>query len=387
LEALQPSENLLLRDLMRWYQKIFPSVACGTANHDRCHGQLRYHDLVFSCLLAVTFLALVPVVEWPDALDHIARRVAQQTYYPPDIFSIYASLPVPALNGEHIFFGDHYMYRPLVAYFGVNLERLPIVVMAILGLYWLASKVEKAHLLFCPPIIYAWAGPSQEAVAIFLLVVAVVIWHKHEVVAALLALLSLLIDRSMAPSAAFFLLYAALPSFRAMVLNVRVMMVIGALLIVGANLISPLDLIGAADNKTKLILGLTVEDVRDSAQHGGRKYLALAASTMGLYGWMSIRPFPFWIYYPVITLLFVVGFLTSQRAQQSLFIALLALTGLVLWLMPTLSQARYYPLLALSFWGMVISGAQAARIKPAAVFAFVIAGSAAGCLASLLRVM
>lgn len=348
---------------------------------------MRYCDLVFSCLLAVIFIALIPLVEWPDAWDHIARRLAHQTYYPPDILSDYANLPEAVLNGGHIFFGDQYMYRPLGAYFWANLERLPIVVMALLVLYWLASKVDNAHLLFCPPIIFALAGPSQEAIAICLLLVAVVIRHKYQVGAALLAVLSLLIDRSMAPSAAFFLLYAGLPSVRAIVLNFRVMMVIGVLLIVGTNLISPLDLIGDSDNKTKLILGLTVEDVRDATQHGGQKYLALASSTMGLYGWMSIRPFPFWIYYPLIMLLFSVGFLTSQRAQQSLFIALLTLTAFVLWLMPTLSQARYYPLLALSFWAMVISGAQAAKINPVIIFMFVIAASAAGCLVSLLRAM
>jgi hypothetical protein len=369
---------------MSWYREKLPSARCETENPDCCGRKLRYWDLVFSCLLAVTFIALVPVVEWPDAWDHITRRLEQQTYYPPDIFSGYVNLPAPLLNGEHIFFGDHYMYRPLGAYFWANLERLPIVVMTLFALYWLASKVENAHLLFCPPIIFALAGPSQEAIAICLLLIAVVIRHKYKVAAALLAVLSLLIDRSMAPSATFFFLFVAVPSVGAIALNFRVMMVIVVLLIVGTNLISPLDLIGDSDNKTKLILGLTVEDVRDAAQHGGQKYLALAGSVMGLYGWMSIRPFPFWIYYPLIMLLFSVGFLTSQRARQSLFIALVTLTAVVIWLMPTLSQARYYPLLSLSFWAMVISGARAVKFNPVFIFMFVIASSAAGCLVSLL---
>lgn len=373
--------------MMRWYQKILPSVPRKTENPDREDRQLRYCDLVFSCILAVAFIALIPISEWPDAWDHIARRLADQTYYPPGILSDYANIPAPVLNGEHVFFGDHYMYRPLGAYFWANSERLPFVVMALLVLYWLASKVENAHLLFCPPIIFALAGPSQEAIAICVLLVAVVIRHKYKVGAALLAVVSLLIDRSMAPSAAFFLLYAGLPSVRAIVLNFRVMMVIGVLLIVVSNLISPLDLIGGLDNKAKLILGLTVEDVRNATQYGGQKYLALASSVMGLYGWMSIRPFPFWIYYPLIMLFFLLGFLTSQRPQQSLFLALLTLTVIVLWLMPTLSQARYYPLLALSFWEMVISGVRVAKINPSIIFVFVIAASVAGCIVSLLLAM
>ncbi len=108
---------------------------------------------------------------------------------------------------------------------------------------------------------------------------------------------------------------------------------------------------------------------------------------MGLYGWMSIRPFPFFLYYPVISLLFLVGFLSSPAPRQSFFAALLLLSFLVLWIIPTLAQARYYPLLALVFWGMVVSGAQKMKIHPVWLFVFVLLATAAGCGLTLVNML
>lgn len=367
-------------------QSGFQSIFFWSGGADGGASILRHHrnqNLLFACVLALIFGLLIPITEWPDAMDHLSRKATQQTIYPPDLSSLLASLPTPILNGEHRFFADHYMYQPQSRYFLVNLERLPFVLTAIVALYLLASKVDIELLLFCPPLIFSLAAPSQEVIAIYILLVAAIISHKHVTAAVLLAVLSIAIDRSMAPSAAFLVLYAAVPLFRAIVLERKAVAIAGVLLLIGASLVSPLDLISGADNTSRLILGLTVEDIRDGAQHGGQKFLALAASTMGLYGWMSIRPFPLWIYYPAIMLLFAVGFLASQPSQQSLFLALLLLSCGVLWLMPPLSQARYFPLLTVVFWGIVLRGALAVKIKPIALYILVIMASAAGCVASL----
>lgn len=346
-----------------------------------------YQDLIFACLLAVIFALLVPVMEWPDAMDHIARKLAQQTMYPPDVFSSFAGLQAPALNGEHRVFADHYKYRPLPSYFLVNLERLPLVLMLIVTFYLLAKKVDRVFLLFCPPLIYSLASPSQEVVAISVLLVAGLVSHRYPKGAVLLAALSMAIDRSMVPCAVFLVLFVAASPFRSFVANLRLVLLAGLLLLVATNLVSPLDLIGTADNNARLIFGLTVADIRYGAEHGEHKLLALAASTMGLYGWLSIRPFPFLIYYPVIMLLFTVGFMTSQSSRQSIFIALFLLVYLVLWLIPSLAQARYYPLLTLAFWSMVISGAQAIKINRVGFYGFVTLTTATGCAVSLLNAM
>lgn len=359
----------------------------GTAEGDGISPCVRQQSLICACVLAVIFILLVPVMEWPDAMDHISRRLAQQTWYPLDLFSLYATLPSPESSGGHGYFADHYMYQPLPAYFWVNLERLPVVLAIIVGLSVLAAKNGSALLLFCPPLIYSLAAPSQEVIAISLLLAAAIISHRSPLGTVLLVALSVAIDRSMAPSGVFVVLFAVVTPFRSMVLDLKLVVVIGMLLLIGTSLLSPLDMIGDVDHKTKLILGLTAEDIRDGSENGGHNLFALAASTMGLYGWMSIRPFPYWIYYPIIAALFTVGFVTSVPSRKSLFVALFMVSYLVLWLMPTLSQARYYPLLTLAFWGMVVSGVRAVKIQPVALFGFVITASAAGCIASLLNAL
>lgn len=372
---------------MQWRHQLTFLPGEGVASGAGISQRLNYQDLVFACVLAVIFALLVPVTEWPDAMDHIARRLAEQTIYPPDIFSSFVGLQKPVLNGEHSVFADHYMYRPFSGYFGINLERLLVVLALIGGLHLLATKTNSGLLLFCPPLIYSLVAPSQEVVAIAILLAAAVISRKCAAGAVLLTALSVAIDRSMVPNAAFLALYAVVSPFRSVVTDRRVVLLAGLLLLITTSLVSPLDLIGVVDNKTRLVFGFTVEDIRDGAEHGRHKFLALAASTMGLYGWLSIRPFPFLIYYPVIILLFTVGFVSSQPPRQSIFIALFLLSYLVLWLIPSLAQARYYPLLTLAFWSMVISGAQAIKISLIAFYGFVTLTTAAGCVVSLLNAM
>ncbi len=346
--------------------------------------RFRFHDLVFACALVVIFTLLVSVMEWPDAMEHISRKLTQQTTYPFDFFSSYANLQAPVLNGDHSVFADHYMYLPRSSYFWINLERLPLVLMIVAALYLLANRVGGTLLLFCPPLIYSLAAPSQEVIAISIVLFAVIVLRRYPAFALLLAFLSMQIDRSMVPSAIFITLFAVASPFRTAVTNQRVILSVGLLLVIATSFVSPLDLIGAADNKIKLGFGFTAEDIKDTAQFGQRKLFALAASTMGLFGWMSVRPFPFWLYYPSIIFLFIVGFATSNSQRKSIFIALCLLSYLVLWLFPSFAQARYYPLLTLAFWGMVISGAQAIRIAPIFLYTFVATTTAAGCIVSLL---
>lgn len=344
-------------------------------------------DLVFSCALAIVFTLLVSVMEWPDAMDHISRKQAQLTIYPPDILSSYENLPHPSYNGEHSVFSDHYMYQPVKSYFWINLERLPLVLAIIVGLSLIAKKANCELLLFCPPLIFSFVAPSQEVLAISILIAAAVLSRRNAMVSVLLAVGSMFIDRSMVPNAFFVGLYATLPSFRTVVRDRRLILLIGVVLVIATSLVSPLDVIDIGNLKASLAFGISVEDVMDGAEHGQQKFSALAASTMGLFGWMSIRPWPFWIYYPATIVLFAVGFLKSQPSRQSLFIALFLLTYLVLWLIPSLAQARYFPLLTLMFWGMVMTGVDAINMKRIVLYSFVILATAIGCVVSLINLV
>lgn len=375
-----------MQAMQRNYQ-ISYFLGQGGARGEGISRRLNFQDAAFACVLAVLFALLVPITEWPDAMDHIALRISEKTIYPPDIFASFSYLQNPLLNGEHSFFADHYKYRPFLGYFLANLERLTFVLALIAWLYLLASKIGDGLLLFCPPLIFSLMAPSQEVVAIAVLLTAAIVAHKYAVCAVLLAALSTVIDRSMAPNGIFLALYVALSPFRSVVQDRRLVFLAGGMLILAASLTTPLDFIGAADNDNKLVFGLTVEDIRNSAGLGQQKFLALAASTMGLFGWLSIRPFPFFIYYPVIIFLFIAGFISSDPPRQGVFIALFVLSYLVLWLIPTLAQARYYPLLTLGFWSMVVSGVRAMKISRAVFYFFVALTTGAGCGVSLLNAL
>lgn len=352
-------------------------------NENLLSQRFRYLDLIFTCVLSIIFSLFVPVVEWPDAMDHISRRLQQETWYPFDIFSSFENLYLPTLNNAYSFFSDQYMYRSIVNYFLINLERLPVVLALVIGLHLFVRRTKGSILLFCPPLVYSIIAPSQEVVGIFILLVAVALTHKYVIGAVILAVLSMAVDRSMIPNATFLCLYLLVSPFRTVVTDRKLILLTGLLLLVVTSFLSPLDLIDYVENDLNLTYSITSWDIISAGQVGENKYLALVASTMGLYGWLSIRPFPFWIYYPAIAMLFVVGFATSKHSVQSIFISLSLVSFLVLWLLPSLGQARYYPLQTLAFWSMVISGAQVVKINLVGFCCFVTLATAAGCFISI----
>ncbi len=345
----------------------------------------RYLDLFFACVLIITFTLFVPITEWPDAMEHVSRKVQEQTFYPFDFFVIFENLPYPNLNNTYIVFADEYMYRPVAEYFFINLQRLPIVLGLILGLYLLVRITNGSLLFFCPPLIYSLIAPSQEIFAIFILLAGLVLSYKSKLGAILFAVLSVLIDRSMVPNATFLCLFVVSTPFRAIVTDRKFTVLAGVFMLVVTSFLSPLDLINWTGGDINLFFNITSWDVIAAAEVGQSKLLALTASTMGLYGWLSIRPFPFWIYYPAITLLFAVGFAISKPSVQSVFISLFLVSYLVLWLIPSLGQARYYPLQTLAFWSMVISGVRAVKINLIAFYCLTTLATAIGCFISFYK--
>lgn len=343
----------------------------------------RYSDLVFACGLAVIFAVLVPVTEWPDSVDHIMRRLDSQTIYPFKCFFEYFDYSVPESRGEHIFFADHYIFQPNLSHFFMNAGQLLVALVFIFSLFLLAAKVGGGLTLFCPPLIFSMIAPSQEVIAIFLLVSALLTIVKLPGISLVLAVLSAAVDRSMAPNAAFIVLYLLIPSFRLLVSNFRWMLIAGVFVVFVLNLTSPADLVAQVDDDLGLVFGLTIHDIRYNSQYGGQNILALAASTMGLFGWMSIRPFPFWIYYPLIISLFIIGFSVIPSENKGIFTALLLVSFFVMWLFPPLSQARYYPLLSMAFWSIVVSGARIIKINRHFLYLFVSSSVAAGCVFSI----
>jgi hypothetical protein len=349
--------------------------------------RLVFFDLVFSSLLIIIFMALVPIVEWPDAMDHIERRLANETIYPFDFFSLLSQIDYPTLNRHHNFFSDQHIYQLSPDNLFINLERLPIILFFCFTIYGFAKRFGSGLILFCPPLIFSLAAPSQEVVAILMLLIAVVVQRKLAIGTVLFSLLAMVFDRSMVPNATFLILYSVSAAFRALVLNRRSVLVLGLFLLIFSKLFSPLVLIDLL-NETKITFyGFAVSDLDGLSQFGQSNLLALIVSTMGLYGWLSIRPFPFFIYYLGLAYLFLVGFLSSQPKTQSLFIALFLVSYCVLWLLPPLAQARYYPLLSMMFWGIIMEGVIFVKMDLRYFYIFVIAMTGLGCLIPFLNII
>jgi hypothetical protein len=259
------------------------------------------------------------VFEWPDSDFHIARVLKHESIYPLNLFNFLAELTHPIRQGDFAYFADKLVYYPDINHFLANLERLPFVLTMTLALYMLSQWYKKGLLVFCPPLIFSLCSPSQEAIALCLLLAAVAISNRHWIAAVLLALLSTTLDRSMVPSASFFILFISVPFFRVVATSPRWLL---AMVMIFAGVTyqwSPQEFSSAFYIEILQIFGLDLDDLTRSQKLGAHSHQALIASAMGLYGSMSIRPLPFWLYYSVIGVLFIIGFLVSQTTERCVF--------------------------------------------------------------------
>jgi hypothetical protein len=98
------------------------------------------------------------------------------------------------------------------------------------------------------------------------------------------------------------------------------------------------------------------KDIIYNKQFGQNNYLALLFSLSGLYGWMSLRPFPWPAYYSIIIIFFIYGFYKSDRYKKILFVLFIFSSLITLEIIPSVGQARYFPILTLLYWESVLTG-------------------------------
>lgn len=340
-----------------------------------------------SIILALIFLILIPITEWPDAYTNILRSSDGLKFYPPNATYLLKTIEhLESIRGEeNIFFKDAYKFVPQVNLFLANLSRVPLVVCMILISYSLAKKWREYDLPLTPPLVFSLCNPSQESVAIFTLLCAFFIMVRHKYISTLLCILSVTIDRSMAPNAAFLILINILPYARLVLSSPKWILLVAFILIFLTQRYQAIDIFSAPYFSKFELLGITHWDVKYNADFGKNNIYALAASVMGLYGWMSIRPFPYWIYYPVVAIFFMLGFKKSDWSRRGLFLALLLVSYLTIWLLPPVSQARYYPLLTISFWSIITLGVGDLKLNPAKFHIFILVSTCTGCCVALLK--
>lgn len=337
-----------------------------------------------SMILALIFIALTPITEWPDATVNISRAADGINFYPPNSAHL-NNLIEKAEQRAHFFFADDYKFNPKINYYWINFERLPIIILMILVIYSLKKIVQEQIMPLAPPLIFSLCNPGQEAIATFFLVCAFLISSKEKILTVLLCIVSIILDRSMVPSAAFIILITISPFLNFVTHSPKWLIPILLILVCITQKYSALEVINFFDAYEYNILGISGWEIRYSADYGKNNLFALTTSLMGLYGWMSTRPYPFWLYYASVGILFIIGFTKSNWSTRSFFMSVFFVSYLTMWLLPPISQARYYPILIIAFWGLVISGAQAIKINLTKVYTMIILSTCIGCLVALFK--
>jgi hypothetical protein len=329
------------------------------------------------------FMALIPITEWPDSYENISRAAYGLKSYP--LNAAYLNEIIADRNPltDRFFFGDLYFFKPKLDYYLSNIERLPIVLGMLATLYFGASKNKSKELPFTPPLVFAICAPSQEAIAIFILTLAFVLSEYRKTAPIILCGIALALDRSMLPEATFLLLILIFPFFRRLVLSPRSVITAMLFLAFFCNYFKASEIFSIHPFDQIKIMGISHWDIEYFADSGKNNIKALATSIMGLYGWMSIRPYPFWIYYCLIGSLFAIGFIRVSWSTRSFFCSLFIPSYIVMWLIPTLSQARYYPLLTIVFWSITFFGAQSIKFSKSALSIFILLSTFIGCVVAL----
>lgn len=295
------------------------------------------------------------IYEWPDGFDQVEKSLLGDSYYPLAI-GIESKHHGIENSGIHKFFSDTNMYKVDQMPIWLNIYRAPFVLLFILFLFFIAYKINSKIFAFSPPLIFALAQPSQEALAIFVLVTGLIILEKWPKLAIIILISSTIVDRSMVPNALALIIYRYFIPLRGLLENYKSGILIALVLLLATRYIAPYEVLGSVLPAGFEFYSISLDDINYNSEYGGNNIYALAASLMGLYGWMSIRPQPFVIYYTLIGLLFMNGLFKANKQLMGLFWLALITSILTMWLLPPLSQARYYPLLCLVFWRLITDG-------------------------------
>lgn len=309
----------------------------------------------FNYLIMIVFAVLIPVQEWPDTSVHFERK----TFYSQFIlnFSQLLDIPYPKfLASENFsFFSDTYIYQTYRGDSLINLIKLIFIIPLFLTLNRFSLSLINEKLPFSPPLIFALLIPSLEPFAIALIIISFLYIKSGKIfTGAILGFIATIIDRSMVPSLVGIIILACIYSFNdKKKFYILIITSIFLLILFFYNLTlltqSPMD-------RILNYYGISQGDINYNVQFGQKNIYALIASLSGLYGWMSLRPFPWFFYYGIIIVCFLIGFIKSSKEKKVQLFIFLIPTMIVLYILPPLSQARYYPILILLYWENILLG-------------------------------
>lgn len=307
-------------------------------------------------LVMVVFVMLIPLQEWPDTSTHFERRSIYSEFYLNIIQYFNISYPKFIPSGDFSFFSDKLIYQTYTGDRIINLFKLIFIIPLFFIMNKFSYSLIDKKIPFSPPLIFALLASSLEPFAISFAVISYFfVKAKKFFFGILLGFLATIIDRSMLPTFIGIIVFCAYLGFNK---RVKFYIIISIILyfifsfyIISLSPRVPLDPI-------LNYYGVTDDDFMYNNQFGDKNIYSLIVSMSGLYGWMSLRPFPWIFYYGIVILCFVIGYLQSSNFNKIELLIFLIPTLIVLYLLPPLSQARYYPILILLFWENILLGAK-----------------------------
>lgn len=310
-------------------------------NHIFLHSSSNY-------LLIIIFAVLVPFAEWPDSSQHWNSKffyanlidILRQIFKIEDPFFIKKS-------SNYYFSGTYFFYSNF--FDSINLLKLIFIIPMFYFLNLISLKYNKQVIIFSPPYIFSLLNISNEPFSIFLITLSYIfLISKKFFFSFLLITCSTLIDRSALPSLftiVFIIIYTNF-NFKKIFFFI-IFFSFCLFFIFNLNLL--LDFFLSFFN-------LTEKDFITSSQFGKYNYFSLFLTLSGLYGWLSLKPFLWLLYYMIISFFFIIGFLKSDNKKKFFFITSLSFSFLTLYFLPSLGQARYFPILILLYWELIFIG-------------------------------
>lgn len=314
-----------------------------------------YSNSIANYILLFIFVALIPYQEWPDVNTH--WEMDSYSYIIRNISTYIGFIPItfePSNNFS--FFADKYIFESNISERFINLIKLLFIIPLFYSLNNISLKYSNRVLPFVPPLIFSILSSSIEVFAIFSIILSYIfIVSNRTLLSLIIGVLATFIDRSVVPSLVGIIIFATYLRFENY-FRIHIILLISFLTIVSLIIIN---FFISFDDIVLQIFGfysISNNDLIYNQQFGERNYLALISSLSGLYGWMSLRPFPWFIYYSLIILAFLIGIYVSDGKKKLRFLFFLIPVVIVLYFLPPLSQARYFPLLTILYWETVLTG-------------------------------
>ena len=303
------------------------------------------------------FISLHPFAEWPDANTYFERDYIFVNYIKNNLNFLYINFPSFKSVVNSNFFSDTLFFDKNINSFLYNFLKLPFACLMLYFINFQSYKATKEVIVFSPVLIFSLLSISNEPFAITLIVISFfMILQKKLYLPIFLAILSVILDRAMLTSLIGIILYLIISNINFKINKYIILFLIFILFINLGFLIVNTDI-----NFIKTILsffGITYFDIESNQNFGSTNYLAIIASLSGLYGWMSLRPSPWFIYYSFVIGLFLIGFIYSDNQYKIKLICFVLPVILTLLILPPLSQARYFPILTIFYWEGIMHGAK-----------------------------